>query len=154
MDWKVDWELSERVIGAAFDVHRDLGPGMIEHVYEECFCWQLVQRGIQFSRQQYIPLRYHSLNFPGAFRLDVLVEKRLIVEVKSVEELTLIHKCQLGTYLRMCELETGLLINFNSWPLKHGIKRVVNPKKLPQRSDVSAASNSFQKPQVPKGPDP
>lgn len=146
MDWRVDWDLSERVIGAAFDVHRDLGPGMVEHVYEECLCWQLAQRGVQFTRQQYIPLKYHTLAFPGAFRLDILVEKRLIIEVKSVDELALIHKLQLATYLRMCDLETGLLINFNSSPLQRGIKRVVNPIKTPVRSDLSALSQTFQKP--------
>lgn len=146
----MDWDLSERVIGAAFDVHRDLGPGMIEHVYEECLCWQLAARDIRFSRQQYVPLRYHTLTFPGAFRLDILVEKRLIVEVKSVDELTLTHKCQLATYLKMCELETGLLINFNSSQLKRGIKRVVNPIRRPDRSGVSALSQPFQKPEVSK----
>lgn len=146
MDWRVDWELSERVIGAALDVHRELGPGMVEHVYEECLCWQLDQRGIRFVRQQSIPLTYHTLKFPGAFRLDVLVENRLILEIKSVEELTLIHKCQLATYLKMCDLETGLLINFNSHPLKRGIKRVVNPIKPPPRSVPSVVSRQFQKP--------
>lgn len=146
MAWRVDWELSQGVIGAALDVHRELGPGLVEYVYEECLCWQLNQRGIRFSRQQYIPLRYHTLSFPGAFRLDVLVEQRLIVEVKSVETLTLVHKSQLATYLRMCELETGLLINFNSSPLKQGIKRVVNPIKTPLRSEPSALSQTFHKP--------
>lgn len=127
MDWRVNWDLSEKVIGAAFDTHRELGPGLLESVYEECLCWHLRNRGMPHERQQLVPLRIHDITVAGAFRLDIVVEKRLIVEVKSVERLVLLHKSQLITYLKLTGLKTGLLINFNSPDLKAGIQRVVNP---------------------------
>ena len=121
----MDWDLSEKVIGAAIEVHRELGPGLLEKVYEDCFCWLLTEKGMAVKRQCHIPLVFHGLEFPSAFRLDVVVENRLVVEVKAVEQLIRIHQSQLLTYLKMAKLRTGLLINFNSSPLKAGIKRVV-----------------------------
>jgi GxxExxY protein len=119
-----DWDLSEKVIHSALEIHTSLGPGLLEHVYEECLCWKLAKSGLSFQRQVAVPIRFEEMNFPGAFRLDIIVEKRLIVEVKSIEKLIDIHKAQLLTYLKMTGLKSGLLINFNSSPLKSGIKRV------------------------------
>lgn len=127
MDWRHDWELSQKVIGAAIEIHRSLGPGLIESVYEECLCWKLRTLGIGFERQKYIPITFEEMTFAGAFRLDLVVEKRLIIEIKSVEQLIPLHKSQLTTYLKMTGLKTGLLINFNSSPLKQGIKRIEVP---------------------------
>jgi GxxExxY protein len=127
MDWKVDWELSERIIGAAIETHRELGPGLLESVYEECLCWHLRKQNLAYKRQQLIPLTIHDVVVAGAFRLDLVVEQKLIVELKSVEALQSVHKSQVITYLKLTGLKTGLLINFNTSPLKHGIKRVVNP---------------------------
>jgi GxxExxY protein len=124
MGWRADWDLSEKVIGASLDIHRRLGPGLLENVYEECLAWKLRSIGIRFERQKHIRIAFEDMIFPGAFRLDLIIEKRLIVEVKSVEELSGLHKAQLLTYLKMTGLKSGLLINFNSSPLKRGIKRV------------------------------
>lgn len=124
MDFRADWELSEQVIGAAIDIHRELGPGLVEGVYEECLCWKLGQDGIAYARQKPIPITFREMTFPGAFRLDVVVDRRLVVEIKSVDHIIALHKAQLMTYLKMTGLKTGLLINFNSAPLKDGIKRV------------------------------
>lgn len=123
----IDWDLSERVIGCAIEVHRELGPGLLERVYDDCFCWWLSQKGMKIVRQHRIPLVFHGIEFPSAFRLDVVVENRLVVEVKAVDQLINIHQSQLLTYLKMAKLQSGLLINFNSSPLKNGIKRIVAP---------------------------
>ncbi len=123
----LDWDLSERVIGAAIEVHRELGPGLVERVYEECFCWLLVQKGLSITRQHHVPITFQGLTFPAAFRLDVIVEDRLVVEVKRVEQLLRLHQSQLLTYLKMANKQFGLLINFNTSPLKDGIKRVIAP---------------------------
>lgn len=128
MNWKVDWDLSQLVLGAAFDTHRELGPGLLERVYEECLCWHLRTRSVSFTRQQAIPMKFHGAVFPGAFTLDIVVESRLILEIKSVERMHPIYRSQLITYLKMTGMSSGLLINFNSDPLQNGIVRVVNPK--------------------------
>jgi iron complex transport system substrate-binding protein len=128
MDWKVDWELSERVVNIAYETHRELGPGLLERVYEQCMSWHLANRGIPFARQMSIPMKLHGEVIPGAFTLDIVVDQRLIIEKKSVERLNHICRSQLITYLKMTGMNSGLLINFNSDPLRDGIQRVVNPK--------------------------
>ncbi len=127
MDWRVDWELSQQVIRAAFDTHRELGPGLLERVYEECFCWHLTKMQIVHVRQLAIPMTFQDKVIAGAFTLDVVVEKKLIVEIKSVERVHSITRSQLITYLKMTGMRSGLLINFNTDPLNDGIQRVVNP---------------------------
>ncbi len=99
----------------------------LERVYEECFCWLLVQKGLSITRQHHVPITFQGLTFPAAFRLDVIVEDRLVVEVKRVEQLLRLHQSQLLTYLKMANKQFGLLINFNTSPLKDGIKRVIAP---------------------------
>lgn len=123
-EYRADWELSNRIISAALEVHTVLGPGLLEHVYEECLCWKLKKKGISFERQIPVPICFEGLSLPGAFRLDIVVEKRIVIEVKSIDKLGGIHKAQLLTYLKMTGLRSGLIINFNSSRLKDGIKRV------------------------------
>lgn len=129
MDWKVDWELSEQVVNIAYETYRELGPGLLERAYEECMSWHLSHRLIAFERQRSISLKFHGVEIAGAFTADLVIDRRLIVEIKSVERLLPISRSQLFTYLKMTELRSGLLINFNSDPLKDGIHRVVNPFK-------------------------
>jgi GxxExxY protein len=117
--------LTEKVIGIAIGVHRALGPGLLETAYEECFCYDLSEAGIAFQRQVPLPLRYKSVSLDCAYRLDVVVETRLVIEVKAVEGLTRLHDAQLLTYLRVGGYGTGLLINFNVPMLKDGIRRLV-----------------------------
>ncbi len=118
--------LSRQVIGAAIEVHRALGPGLLESVYEACLCHELAVRNIAFERQVSLPVQYKDVYLDCGYRLDVLVGDRVIVELKSVAQLEPIHDAQLLTYLRLSRLWLGLLINFNVPVLKQGIKRLVN----------------------------
>ena len=121
--WEDPW--SERVIGAAIAVHRELGPGLLESTYEACFCGELTERGIPFERQKAVPLRYRGLVLDEGMRLDVLVGGELVVELKSVERFIDIHSAQVLTYLKMGGYPVGLLINFNVPLLRRGIRRFV-----------------------------
>jgi len=114
-------ELTEKIIGAAISVHKVLGPGLLESVYEMCLCHELQLRGIQFQSQIDVPAEYKGVKLDCGYCLDILVEGRVIVEVKSVEALLPIHEAQLLTYLRLAERRVGLLINFNVPLLKKGI---------------------------------
>jgi GxxExxY protein len=119
-------ELSGEVIGAAIEVHRLLGPGLLESAYELALERELVLRGLSVERQKSVPLEYKGLALGDGFRLDLLIENCLIVEIKAVDRLLPIHEAQLLTYLRLSSTRFGLLINFNEKVLKAGIKRVVN----------------------------
>ncbi len=119
-------ELTERVIGACIEIHRALGPGILESAYEECLCHELSVAGIKFERQKPLPVRYKEVNLECGYRLDLVVEQKLIVELKAVESLLPIHEAQLLTYLKLSGLTLGLLINFNVPVLKAGIKRIAN----------------------------
>ena len=125
MNWTHN-ELSGEVIGAAIDVHRELGPGLLEKVYEECLCKELTIRDIPFRRQMSIPIMYKGEKLDSSYRCDLWVDDRIIVEVKCVEALHPIHKAQLMGYLKMVDNRLGLLINFNVRFLREGIERVVN----------------------------
>lgn len=116
-------QLTEQIIGAAIEVHRALGPGLLEFAYEECFCHELALRGLRFQRQVAVPVRYKGVNLDCGYKLDVLVEDSVIVELKSVEELSGIHEAQLLTYMKITGIPVGLLINFNVAILTKGIKR-------------------------------
>ena len=118
-------EISNKIIQSAIEVHRHLGPGLLESAYEECLCYELSKMGLSFKRQQSLPVEYKGIKLDCGYRLDLVVEEKVIVEVKSVEKLLPIHQAQLLTYLRLSELKLGLLINFNSALLKDGIKRMV-----------------------------
>ena len=118
-------DVTGSIIAAAIEVHRELGPGLFESVYEECFSRELALRGISFRRQIELPVIYKGLKLGHAYRLDVVVEEKVIVEVKAVERILSVHKAQLLTYLRITGTPVGLLINFNSPVLKDGIVRRV-----------------------------
>ena len=118
-------ELSGEVIGAAVEVHRELGPGLLESAYEECFCRELDLREMVFERQKPLPLAYKGISLDCGYRLDLLIEDRIIVEIKSVEALASIHEAHLLTYMKLARMKVGLLINFNVPVLKNGIKRFV-----------------------------
>jgi GxxExxY protein len=119
-------EISGEVIGAAIEVHRCLGPGLLESAYEECLCRELSERKVQFERQKSLPLSYKGSTLNGGYRLDVVVEGRVIVELKAVDRIEPIHRAQMLTYLKLSQLKLGLLINFNVPILTTGIKRIVN----------------------------
>ena len=118
-------KISENIIGSAIDVHKELGPGLLESAYEECLCHELALRGIRFSRQNAISIRYKGVNLECGYRMDLLVEDKIVVELKSIDKLMPIHEAQLLSYLKLSHCTVGLLINFNVLILKHGIKRKV-----------------------------
>jgi GxxExxY protein len=117
--------LSERVIGLAIDVHRQLGPGLLESAYEECLCFELTQKGITYSRQVPLPVVYKDVRLDCGYRLDLVVDSSLVIEVKAVERLLPVHQAQMLTYLRLGNYKAGLLINFNTVQLKDGLRRFV-----------------------------
>ena len=117
--------LTESVIGLAIEVHRALGPGLLESAYQECLCYELKANGIAFGRQVALPVVYKSVKLDCGYRMDLVVDDRLVVELKTVEKILPIHEAQLLTYLRLSGIRTGLLLNFNTEVLKNGIKRMV-----------------------------
>lgn len=122
-------ELSYKIIGVAMKVHSELGPGLLESVYETALAYELKEMGLKVNRQVGIPMIYKEIKFDQGFRLDILVENKVIIEIKSVESIADVHYKQLLTYLRLSDKRLGLLINFNESHLKNGIKRVVNNLK-------------------------
>jgi GxxExxY protein len=118
-------ELSNRVIGCAIEVHRHLGPGLLESAYEQCLAHELSRNGIGFQLQLALPVQYKDVRLDCGYRIDILVENQLIVELKSVEEIRGIQEAQLLTYMKLAGMKIGLLMNFNVTKLKDGIKRFV-----------------------------
>lgn len=118
-------ELSNRVIGCALEVHRVLGPGLLESTYEQCLARELGLMGLGFQLQVMLPVEYKGVKLDCGYRIDVLVEGELVLEIKSVERLLPVHEAQLLTYLKLSGKRAGLLINFNVQLLKHGLKRMV-----------------------------
>ena len=119
-------QITDNIIGAAIDVHRELGPGLLESAYEACLAYELVERGLKFERQKLLPVVYREVTIEAGYRLDLLVEGRVVVEIKAVDRTEPIHKAQLLSYLRLSGCKVGLLINFNVRLLKDGIKRMAN----------------------------
>jgi GxxExxY protein len=117
--------ISSAIIGAAIEVHRALGPGLLESAYEECLCKELTIRRIPFERQRQLPVAYKGIHLDCGYRLDLLVQEVVVVELKAVDELLPIHEAQLMTYLKLGGWHLGLLINFNVSILKRGIRRRV-----------------------------
>ena len=117
--------MSDRVIGLAIAVHRELGPGLLESAYEACLAYELEQAGVPYQRQVALPVSYKNVALDCGYRLDLLVDTALIVELKTVDAISKVHKAQLLTYLRLSRLRTGLILNFNSAVLKDGIHRMV-----------------------------
>ena len=120
-----DAELTDLIIGAAIQVHSTLGPGLLESVYEACLAFELLRSGLTVERQKHLPVKYKETMLEEGFRLDLLVENRIIVELKCTEKVLPIHEAQLFTYLKLSGRKTGLLINFYTKLLKDGIKRIV-----------------------------
>ena len=118
--------ITEIIIGAAMAVHRELGPGLLESAYEACLAYELPERGLGVEKQKALPVRYRGVNVDCGYRIDLLVEGKVIVELKAVERLEAIHKAQLISYLKLSGCKVGLLINFNVKVLKDGIRRLVN----------------------------
>jgi GxxExxY protein len=121
----VHGEITEKVLGAAIEVHKHLGPGLLESTYEACLCHELGLRGLSFERQVHLPLEYKGLRVNAAFRLDLVVEGKIIIELKSQEGILPVHEAQLMTYLKLTGVRVGLLLNFNVPVLKDGIVRRV-----------------------------
>ena len=119
-------EISERIIGAAIEVHRFFGPGLVEQVYEEALCHEFNLRSIAFERQKLVPIAYKNVKLGVPLKLDLLVELKVIVDLKAKEEVTPFDRAKLLSYLRLCDLRLGLIINFHEIVLKNGISRVVN----------------------------
>jgi len=118
--------ISNKVILAAIEVHRALGPGLLESVYEECLCQELKLTGLSFERQKVLPLQYKGVQLDCGYRLDLVVEETVLLELKSVSSFEAIHGAQMLTYLKLTGLKLGLLLNFNVPMLRDGIKRMVN----------------------------
>ncbi|MEW6619648.1 MAG: GxxExxY protein [bacterium] len=119
-------QITEKIIGAAIEIHKTLGPGLLESAYEECLCYELSMVGLAFKRQVELPVIYKGFKLDCGYRIDLLVEEKVIVELKAVEQLLPIHEAQLLTYLKMMNKRIGLLINFNVSVLRDGIKRIAN----------------------------
>lgn len=118
--------LTGEIIGAAIEVHRQLGPGLLESAYEECLAWELMQKGLNVKRQVCIPVRYKELRIEEGYRVDMLINDAVILELKCVDAFQPIHTAQILTYLKMTGLKLGLLLNFKIDVMRKGIKRVVN----------------------------
>ena len=119
-------KITEAIIGAAIAVHKELGPGLLESAYEACLAYELVERKLKIERQKGLPVTYHGVQLDCGYRIDLLVEDLVVVELKAVEKLEPIHQAQMLSYLRLSGCKVGLLINFNVKLLKNGIRRFVN----------------------------
>lgn len=126
MTQKIENQLATAILDQAFKIHTELGPVLLESVYERCLQYELVQNGYDAKVQVPVPMNYKNISFEAGFRIDVLVDNKVLVEVKSIENLAPVHFAQTLTYLRMKDIKLGLLINFNNKRLKDGIHRVVN----------------------------
>lgn len=117
-------DITNRIIGCAIDVHKTLGPGLLESVYESCLAFEITKVGLKVDRQKSLPVIYRGLTFDEGFRIDLLVEDKVIVELKCVDKILPIHEAQIYTYLKLSGKRIGLLINFNTKLLKDGITRI------------------------------
>lgn len=121
--------LATLAVDAAFSVHSELGPGLLESAYQACFAYELGLRGVAYQKELPVPLNYKGVRIEVGFRADVIIEQKLLIELKAVEQLLPIHKAQVITYLKLTKLPLGILINFNEVLIKHGIQRVLNLQK-------------------------
>ena len=118
-------ELTDKLIAAAIEVHRHLGPGLLESAYEECYCRELTLQNVPLERQKPLPLEYKGIKLDCGYRIDVVADKKVVVEFKCVEKILPVHEAQLLTYLKLSDLRVGLILNFHSARIKDGIKRLV-----------------------------
>jgi len=124
-------EITNLIIGAAIEVHRELGPGLLESVYEVCLAYEISRRGLKVSRQLRLPVTYRDLELDEGFRIDLLVDNEIVVELKATQKLTAVHQAQLLTYLRLSGKRVGLLLNFHEATLCKGLKRMVYDPRPP-----------------------
>jgi len=122
----IENELTEKIIGGCIEIHKILGPGLLESLYEQVLCYELKQRNIPFTNQQIIPVKYKDVILEAGFRADIIVDSKVIIEIKSVEKMNPVYSKQLLTYLKLTNIRLGLLINFNAVLLKDGIERIIN----------------------------
>ena len=120
------WHITHDIVGGAIEVHRRLGPGLLESAYETCLCRELLLRGIRFQRQLPLPVEYRGLQLDCGYRLDIVVERSVVVEVKALSRVLPVHRAQVLTYLKLTNLRLGLLINFNVEVLRSGLYRIIN----------------------------
>ena len=130
--------ITEQIIGAAMEVHRVLGPGLLESAYEACLVFELRERGLRVEQQKALPIAYKSVRLDCGYRLDLFVADCVIVEIKAVEKLNPVHEAQLLSYLKLADCRVGLLLNFHCTMLKHGIRRLVNDFPFSANSALSA----------------
>jgi GxxExxY protein len=130
--------ITEQVIGAAMEVHRALGPGLLESAYEACLVFELRERGLRVEQQKALPITYKTVKLDCGYRLDLVVNDCVIVEIEAVEKLNSVHEAQLLSYLKLANLRVGLLLNFHCTMLKHGIRRLVNDFPSSANSAISA----------------
>src|SRR5271157_2374759 len=137
-------EISHRIIGAAIEVHRHLGPGLLESAYQSCLAFELKQLGLKVEEQKPLPVVYKQVKLECGYRLDLVVEDEIIVEIKAVEKLVPIHEAQLLSYLRLAKKRVGLLMNFHVPVLKNGLKRIVNefPNPKPEKNHTRKPNKS------------
>lgn len=118
-------DLSNKVIGSALEVHKNLGPGLLENTYKQCLAYELSKAGINFKIESEVPIKYKEINISCGYRIDLLIDNKLIIELKSIEKINPIHEAQILTYMKLSSIKIGLLINFNEKLLKDGIRRFV-----------------------------
>ncbi len=118
-------EISRIVIGCAIEVHKNLGPGLLESAYQECLCYELKKKGLKIQKEKALPIIYKDIKLDQGYRIDILVENKVVIELKTVECFTDVHAAQILTYLKLGEYKLGLLINFHVSLLKNGIKRFI-----------------------------
>src|SRR5690606_4392236 len=119
-------QIANKIIGCALEVHKALGPGLLESAYQECLFYKLTQEGLIVAKQKPMPLVFEEVKLEVGYRIDILVENKVVIEIKSVETLNNVHLAQTLTYMRLGRFKLGLLINFNVSLLKQGIKRIIN----------------------------
>jgi GxxExxY protein len=145
--WSGVNRLTELIIGAAIEVHRNTGPGLMESVYEECLCYGLGQLGLAFQRQVELPISYKQIKLNSGFRMDLVVEDTVVLELKTVDQLLPIHRAQLLTYLKLSGKTLGLLINFNEPVLRKGLKRLttapIGDPTVPSVTSVSSVASTL-----------
>lgn len=119
-------EISNIILGCAIEVHKRLGPGLLESAYQECLCYELTSKGLSIVKEKPMPIIYKDIKLNHGYRIDILVENKVVIEIKTVDAFSDIHIAQVLTYLKLGEYKLGLLLNFNVTTLKNGIKRIIN----------------------------
>jgi GxxExxY protein len=126
MDYSLENELSRIILGCAIEVHKHLGPGLLESAYKECLMYELIKAGLDVIKEKPTPIIYKDLKLDHGYRIDLLVNNKVVIEIKTVEQFTDVHTAQVLTYLKLGNYKLGLLLNFHLTTLKNGIKRVIN----------------------------